>query len=44
VIPKILFHDATELKMLSDVGIATQWLPLIGSAEVAFGLIGLVVW
>lgn len=44
LIPKILFHDATELKMLTDVGIATHWLGLIGSAEVAFGLIGLLAW
>jgi hypothetical protein len=44
LIPKILFRDAIELKMLTDVGIATHWLPLAGSAEVVFGLIGLLAW
>jgi hypothetical protein len=34
LVPKLLFHDATELRMLSDAGLATHWLPLIGSTEV----------
>ena len=38
------FHDATELKMLADTGLATHWLPLIGSVEVLFGLLGLFAW
>jgi hypothetical protein len=44
LVPKLLFHDATELKMLTDTGLATHWLPLIGSVEVLFGLLGLLAW
>jgi hypothetical protein len=44
LVPKLLFHDAAELSMLSDAGIAARWLPLVGAAEVIFGIIGLVAW
>jgi hypothetical protein len=44
LIPKLLFHDAVESAMLSDAGIAAHWLPLIGAAEVVFGMIGLFAW
>jgi hypothetical protein len=44
LVPKLLFHDAAELAMLSDAGIATHWLPLIGAAEVIFGVLGLFTW
>jgi LPXTG-motif cell wall-anchored protein len=44
LVPKLLFHDATELKMLAETGLATHWLPLIGSVEVLFGLLGLFAW
>jgi len=30
--------------MLSDVGIAAHWLPLMGAAEVIFGVLGLFIW
>jgi hypothetical protein len=30
--------------MLSDAGIATHWLPLMGSAEVLVGVLGLFTW
>jgi hypothetical protein len=44
LVPKLLFHDPAELAMLSDAGIATHWLPLIGAAEVIFGVLGLFTW
>jgi DoxX-like family len=44
LVPKLLFHDPAELAMLSDAGIAARWLPLIGAAEVIFGLLGLFAW
>jgi DoxX-like family len=44
LIPKLLFHDPAELAMLSDAGIATHWIPLIGAAEVVFGLLGFLTW
>ncbi|MGD0443753.1 MAG: DoxX-like family protein [Edaphobacter sp.] len=43
-VPKLFFHDATELKMLADTGIPLHWLPLIGFVEVLFGLLGLFAW
>jgi hypothetical protein len=30
--------------MLSDAGNTTHWLPLIGAAEVIFGVLGLFTW
>jgi hypothetical protein len=44
LVPKLLFHDAAELAMLSDAGIAAHWLPLIGMVEVMFGMLGLFAW
>ena len=44
LVPKLLFHDPAELAMLSAAGIATRWLPLIGAAEVIFGILGLLTW
>jgi hypothetical protein len=44
LVPKLLFRDPAELAMLSDAGIASHWLPLIGLAEVIFGLIGVFAW
>jgi LPXTG-motif cell wall-anchored protein len=44
LVPKLLFHDAAELAMLADAGIGQNWLPLIGAAEVIFGLLGLFAW
>jgi hypothetical protein len=44
LVPKLLFRNAAELAMLSDAGIATHWLPLIGAAEVVFGVLGLLAW
>jgi hypothetical protein len=44
LVPKLLFHDAAEMAMLSDAGIAARWLPLIGAAEVAVGILGLFAW
>jgi hypothetical protein len=39
-----LFHDAAELAMLSDAGVAAHWLPLIGAAEVGLGILGFFAW
>jgi hypothetical protein len=44
LVPKLLFHHAAESMMLADAGVATHWLPLIGTAEVLFGVIGLFAW
>jgi len=44
LVPKLLFLDRVELAMLSDAGIAAHWLPLIGAAEIIFGLLGLLTW
>jgi hypothetical protein len=44
LVPKLLFHDAAESAMLSDAGIAIYWLPLIGAAEIIFGMIGIFMW
>ena len=44
LVPKLLFHDAAELAMLADTGVSPHWLPLIGVAEVIFGLLGLFAW
>lgn len=44
LVPKLLFHDPAELVMLSDAGVATHWLPLIGTVEVIFGVLGLYTW
>jgi hypothetical protein len=44
LVPKLLFHDPTELAMLSDAGVARHWLPLIGAVEVIFGVLGLSTW
>ena len=30
--------------MLSDTGIAAHWLPLIGTAEIILGALGLLAW
>ena len=44
LVPKLLFHDAGELAMLSDAGVAARWLPLIGFAEIGLGVLGLLAW
>jgi hypothetical protein len=44
LVPKLLFHDAAELAMLSDAGVAERWLPLIGAAEVGLGMLGFFAW
>lgn len=46
LVPKILFRDASELRMLSDAGIgnSASILFAIGVAEVCLGLAVLVLW
>jgi uncharacterized membrane protein YphA (DoxX/SURF4 family) len=44
LIPKLLFHSADELTMLRQANISLQWLPLVGVAEVAMGLLVLILW
>lgn len=46
LVPKLIFRDASELRMLSDAGIGSS-SPIvfaIGAAEVCFGLAMLVLW
>jgi len=44
LVPKLLFHDADELRMLQQSGLHTQWLPWVGGAEVLLGLLTLLLW
>ncbi len=44
LVPKLLVHDADELRMLQQSGLHTQWLPWIGGAEVLLGLMTLLLW
>ncbi len=44
LVPKLLFRNADELAMLQSSGLSSAWLPWFGGAEVAFGLLGLVLW
>jgi hypothetical protein len=44
LVPKLMFRDAAELTMLANAGIAADWLPLIGAAEILSGALGLFAW
>ncbi len=44
LVPKLLFQQQDELRMLRDAGVSAGVLPWFGGAEVAFGLAGLVFW
>ena len=44
LVPKLLFQDADERLLLAQAGLATQWLPWIGGAEIAFGVLVLGLW
>jgi len=48
LVPKLLFHNADELKMLTDAGVASAhllaWVSLFGWLEVCFALIMIVFW
>ena len=48
LVPKLLFHNPGELRMLSDAGIPlsqlSATLSAVGAAEVCFGVLLLVLW
>jgi hypothetical protein len=48
LVPKLLFHNADELRMLTDAGVASsrllRWVSLFGWLEVGFALILIVLW
>ena len=44
LVPKLLSHDADEQVMLAQAGVAIEWLPWIGGAEILFGLLVLRLW
>jgi len=44
LVPKLLFSDGDELRLLTASGLSPQWLPVIGLMEIALGVIGLVGW
>jgi hypothetical protein len=44
LVPKLMFHDADELRMLQQSGLHAKWLPWAGGAEVLLGLLTLLLW
>jgi len=48
IVPKLLYHNADELKMLSDAGVPGTYLQTVASGfgwlEVCLGLVFLVLW
>ena len=44
LVPKLMFHNADELHMLSAGGLGPAWLNLLGGVELAWGLAMLIVW
>jgi uncharacterized membrane protein YphA (DoxX/SURF4 family) len=44
LVPKLLLSDADERVMLAQAGLPENWLPWVGVAEVAMGLLILCTW
>lgn len=44
LVPKLLFHDADEVQMLAQAGVADRWLSWIGLAEIAMAFAVLATW
>lgn len=44
LIPKLIFRQSDERAMLTQAGLPVEWLPWIGAAEIAFGLLVLFTW
>lgn len=44
LVPKLIYHDVDELHMLQQSGLQPQWLSWVGSAEVLFGVLTLLLW
>jgi hypothetical protein len=44
LVPKLLFHHPEELATLREAHFSTHWLPWIGTAEIAMGILNLVTW
>ena len=43
-VPKLLFPQGDELRLLSASGLAPHWLPWFGTAEIAWAFVGLCAW
>lgn len=41
LVPKLLFLQQDELRMLAEQGLSARWLPWVGGLETGFGVIGL---
>lgn len=44
LVPKIVSRSSDELSMLHAIGLGARWLPWIGGAEIAMGILALVFW
>jgi uncharacterized membrane protein YphA (DoxX/SURF4 family) len=44
LIPKLLFHHIDEVTMLRQAYIPAHWLPALGVAEIAMGILVLTTW
>jgi len=44
LVPKLMFHDSDELRMLQQSGVSMHWLPWVGGAEILLGLLTLLLW
>lgn len=44
LVPKLLFRDADEQRLLVESGVAVHWLPWIGGAELAMAVLVLATW
>jgi len=44
LVPKLMFHDADELRMLAQAGLQPSLLPWIGTGEILVGVLILCAW
>lgn len=44
LVPKLMFPSLDEKLMMSDAGLPASLLPVIGAAEIVFGIIGIALW
>jgi hypothetical protein len=44
LVPKLLLRNFDERAMLGQAGVPLVWLPWIGAAEIAFGVLMLCMW
>lgn len=44
LVPKLLFQRPEELALLREAHLSEHWLPIIGAAEIAMGVLNLITW